>query len=84
MENSIRTRVLTSSYIFVNKGATVREVAKIVGCSKSTVHKDFTERLPTIDYNLYKKVKELLDYNKQIRHIRGGEATKKRYESTDK
>ncbi len=84
MENTIKTRVLTSSYIFVNKGATVREVAKIVGCSKSTVHKDFTERLPTIDHNLYKKVKELLDYNKQIRHIRGGEATKRRYEETEK
>ena len=80
MENLIKTRVLTSSQIFLKQGATVREVAKIVGCSKSTVHKDFTERLPKIDSILYDKVKELLDYNKQIRHIRGGEATKKRYE----
>jgi putative DeoR family transcriptional regulator (stage III sporulation protein D) len=80
MENDIKTRVLTSSYIFLNQGSTVREVAKIVGCSKSTVHKDFTERLPKIDYKLYEKVKELLDFNKQIRHIRGGEATRKRYQ----
>lgn len=80
MENTIKARVLNSSHIFLKEGATVREVAKIVGCSKSTVHKDFTERLPKIDSILYNKVKELLDYNKQIRHIRGGEATKKRYE----
>ncbi len=80
MENVIKQRVLTSSQIFINNGATVREVAKIVGCSKSTVHKDFTERLPKIDSILYNRVKELLDYNKQIRHIRGGEATRKRYE----
>jgi len=80
MENVIRTRVLNSSQIFLTKSLTVREVAKIVGCSKSTVHKDFTERLPKIDALLFEKVKELLSYNKQIRHIRGGAATKKRYE----
>lgn len=80
MENDIKTRVLTSSYIFLNQNSTVREVAKLVGCSKSTVHKDFTERLPRIDQKLYERVKQLLDFNKQIRHIRGGEATKKRYE----
>lgn len=83
MENDIKTRVLTSSYIFLNQNSTVREVAKIVGCSKSTVHKDFTERLPRIDQKLYERVKELLDFNKQIRHIRGGEATRKRYELTN-
>jgi len=80
MDNEIKTRVLTSSHIFLNKTSTVREVAKIVGCSKSTVHKDFTERLPKIDPGLYEKVKELLNFNKQIRHIRGGEATKKKYQ----
>jgi len=80
MDSIIKERVLNASYLFLNKSSTVREVAKIIGCSKSTVHKDFTERLPKIDNSLFEKVKELLDFNKQIRHIRGGEATKKRYE----
>ncbi|HHU55842.1 MAG TPA: stage III sporulation protein D [Acholeplasmataceae bacterium] len=80
MDNEIKTRVLTSSHIFLKKASTVREVAKIMGCSKSTVHKDFTERLPKIDPGLYEKVKELLNFNKQIRHIRGGEATRRKYE----
>lgn len=80
MDSIIKERVLNASFLFLNKSSTVREVAKLIGCSKSTVHKDFTERLPKIDNSLFEKVKELLDYNKQIRHIRGGEATKKRYE----
>lgn len=50
-----------------------------MGCSKSTVHKDLTERLPEINRQLFEKVKELLEYNKSIRHIRGGESTKLRY-----
>ena len=80
MDSVIKERVLNASYLFLNQSSTVRDVAKIIGCSKSTVHKDFTERLPKIDNSLFQKVKELLDFNKQIRHIRGGEATKKRYE----
>lgn len=83
MDSIIKERVLNASYLFLNKSSTVREVAKLIGCSKSTVHKDFTERLPKIDNSLFIKVKELLDYNKQIRHIRGGEATRKRYETSE-
>lgn len=59
---------------------TVREVAKIIGYSKSTVHNDISIRLKSIDYNLYLQIKELLDYNKKVRHIRGGEATKRKYQ----
>ncbi len=79
MANSIDSRVLKGAYLFVKNGSTVREVAKTLGCSKSTVHKDFTERLQYIDDELYLKVKNLLEYNKQVRHIRGGESTRRRY-----
>ena len=65
--------------IILKEKITVREVAKIVGCSKSTVHKDLTERLPYIDFALYEEVKDLLDYNKTVRHIRGGLSTKLKY-----
>ncbi len=58
---------------------TVREVAKLVGFSKSTVHHDITTKLIDLDYDLFKKVRDLLDYNKKIRHIRGGEATRLKY-----
>ncbi len=63
--------------------STVREAARIFGVSKSTVHKDVTERLPKIRPQLAKLVREILDINKAERHIRGGEATKKKYERTN-
>ncbi len=53
---------------------------KIIGYSKSTVHHDLTTKLEKIDYTLYLKVKELLEYNKKVRHLRGGEATKLKYQ----
>ena len=61
-------------------GATVREAAKNFGLSKSTVHKDVTEKLSYINPPLYSAVREILDKNKSERHIRGGEATKIRYD----
>ncbi len=79
MDNSIDERVYQAAKIFLDHFSTVREVAKKMGCSKSTIHKDFTERLPELNFELYKKVKDLLDYNKKVRHIRGGEATRRRY-----
>lgn len=71
--------VILGEYIIENK-ATVRQTAKIFGISKSTVHKDVSERLKTVKPSLYKEVKTILDINKQERHIRGGEATKRKYE----
>ena len=65
-------------YIIENK-ATVRAAAKQFGISKSTVHKDLTERLKTVNPALYHQVRELLDINKAERHIRGGMATRKKY-----
>lgn len=65
-------------YIIENK-ATVRAAASRFGISKSTVHKDLSERLPAINRGLYQQVKEILNENKAERHIRGGIATRKKY-----
>lgn len=67
-------------YIVENK-ATVRRAAKQFGVSKSTVHKDVSQRLKYIDSGLYRDVKNVLAVNKAQRHIRGGLATKHKYES---
>ena len=75
----INERCIEMAEIILKEKITVREVAKIVGCSKSTVHKDLTERLPYIDFALYEEVKDLLDYNKTVRHIRGGLSTNLKY-----
>lgn len=58
---------------------TVRKAAKAFCVSKSTAHKDVSERLRTIDYRLYLRVKKILDRNFSVRHIRGGEATRQKY-----
>ncbi len=71
--------ILFADYIITNR-ATVREAAKHYGISKSTVHKDVTARLYRIDRSLWENVREILNYNKAQRHIRGGLATKRKYE----
>jgi putative DeoR family transcriptional regulator (stage III sporulation protein D) len=58
---------------------TVRQTAEIFGISKSTVHKDVSERLPRISEELAEEVRSILDRNKAERHLRGGEATRKKY-----
>ena len=73
-------RVLEEAYYIAETGATVRDTAKIFHVGKSTVHKDVTERLMGIDKYLYKQVRKILDKNLSERHIRGGEATKRKYE----
>lgn len=79
MKDYIRKRVLeVANYIYQTR-ATVRQAARIFGVSKSTVHKDVTERLNEIDENLSNMVKGVLELNKAERHIRGGEATKRKY-----
>jgi putative DeoR family transcriptional regulator (stage III sporulation protein D) len=80
MNEILRQRVISSANIMLASRLTVRDVAKIVGLSKSTIHKDLTEKLPYINYGLYEEVEELLTYNKKIRHIRGGEKTKEKYQ----
>lgn len=71
--------IILGQYIIENK-STVRAAAKEFGISKSTVHKDVSERLPKIQPQLYPEVKKILELNKQERHIRGGLATKRKYE----
>ncbi|MDE6656108.1 MAG: sporulation transcriptional regulator SpoIIID [Anaeroplasmataceae bacterium] len=75
------SRVLEMAYLMLEGRRTVREVAKRIGYSKSTVHHDLTTKLEKIDPLLYEQVKELLDYNKKIRHLRGGEATRLKYQT---
>ena len=65
-------------YIIENQG-TVRSAAKKFGISKSTVHKDLSQRLPTFNSPLYLQVKDVLEQNKAERHIRGGIATREKY-----
>ena len=79
MKDYISERViLLAEYILENK-ATVRKTAKEFNISKSTVHKDVTERLQSVNRDLAKKIKMILDENKAERHIRGGKATKLKY-----
>ena len=79
MDEAIKLRVLHSAKIMIGERLTVREVAKIIGLSKSTIHKDLTEKLKKIDIDLYDEIALLLEYNKKIRHIRGGQKTKEKY-----
>jgi putative DeoR family transcriptional regulator (stage III sporulation protein D) len=79
MRDYIRKRVVDISQYIVDTKATVRQAAAVFGVSKSTVHKDVTERLPRLSKDLARRVKRILERNKAERHIRGGEATKKKY-----
>ncbi|SHK46928.1 sporulation transcriptional regulator SpoIIID [Tepidibacter formicigenes] len=81
MKAYIEERAIVIAKYILEKESTVRETAKTFGVSKSTVHKDVTERLTSINPSLAKKVKKVLDKNKSERHIRGGMATKLKYES---
>ena len=79
MQNDIDKRVCDTAVYIIENRATVRKAARQFGVSKSTVHKDLTERLPRINPSLYQQVRVLLDINKDERHIRGGLATRKKY-----
>jgi putative DeoR family transcriptional regulator, stage III sporulation protein D len=79
LHDYIKERTIKIGLYFVETKNTVRVIAKEFGVSKSTVHKDLTERLPEINPDLANEVKEILEYHKSIRHLRGGEATKIKY-----
>ena len=79
MEDTIEQRACKLAEYIVQTGATVRAAAKHYGVSKSTVHKDLSQRLPQYNRVLYEKVRSVLDRNKAERHIRGGMATKHKY-----
>ncbi|MGE5370513.1 MAG: sporulation transcriptional regulator SpoIIID [Solirubrobacterales bacterium] len=79
MQNYIRKRAVKVGRYILRTSATVRQTAEIFGISKSTVHKDVSERLPRINKELAEEVKKILDKNKSERHLRGGEATRQKY-----
>lgn len=81
MADTIEDRACALAVYMIENGATVRSAANHFGISKSTVHKDLQLRLPRCNRSLYFQVREVLDKNKQERHIRGGLATKNKYQS---
>jgi len=84
VKDYIEERAMEIAEYIINEKATVRQTAKVFGVSKSTVHKDVTERLPKINPLIANQVKGILDKNKAERHIRGGKATKLKYRSSHK
>ncbi len=82
--DSSQERCVILGKFIVENNATVRAAARQFGISKSTVHQDITVKLEKANKALYEEVKSVLDKNKQERHIRGGEATKKKYRELSK
>lgn len=79
MKGYIEERAITIAQYIIDSKATVRQAASRFGVSKSTMHKDMTERLPAINHTLAENVRKVLDINKSERHLRGGMATRAKY-----
>ena len=79
MKDYIEERAISIANYIIESSATVRQTAKQFGISKSTVHKDITERMEQINPILAKEARKVLDVNKSERHIRGGMATREKY-----
>lgn len=79
MVDTIEQRACELAVYMIETGATVRTAAQHFGISKSTVHKDLSQRLPRYNRLLYQQVRHILDTNKAQRHIRGGMATREKY-----
>ena len=80
MTDTIEERACALAVYIIETGATVRSAAEHFGISKSTVHKDLSQRPPKYNKTLYKQVRQVLNLNKAERHIRGGQATRKKYQ----
>ena len=80
MADTIEERACKLAVYIIETGATVRTAAQHYGISKSTVHKDLSQRLPQCNKRLYQQVRQVLDINKAQRHIRGGLATQRKYQ----
>lgn len=78
-EDYIVQRTLEAAIYTIKNKTTVRETAKYLGVSKSTIHKDLKDRLPKIDYKLFEEVDGVISKNKNERHIRGGNATREKF-----
>ncbi len=83
MKDYIEERVLEVAKYIIDSKSTIRKTAKLFGVSKSTIHKDITERLPKINPQIAGAAKEILEFNKAERHIRGGRATKMKYKASN-
>ena len=79
MDRDITARILREAEHIASSGDTLRSTAKLMGISKSTVHKDMSKRLKAIDAELFEEVRAVVENNKALRHIRGGEATRDKY-----
>lgn len=79
MDKRIIDRVILEGDYIIQTGATVRDMALVFGVSKSTVHKDLKDRLVNVDKNMYNKVMKILKYHSCVRHIRGGESTRRKF-----
>lgn len=79
MNDHIYQRVLEIARYIASTKATVRATAEKFGVSKSTVHKDVTERLQAVNAGLFEEVQDVLRHNKDVRHLRGGDATRRKY-----
>ena len=80
MRDDLERRARELAVYLIERRTTIRDAAKHFSVSKSTVHKDLSERLKEIDRSLYVQVKEILEQNKAGRHLRGGDATKRKYQ----
>ncbi|AAK80802.1 MULTISPECIES: sporulation transcriptional regulator SpoIIID [Clostridium] len=83
MKDYIEERVMEVAKYIIESKATIRKTAKVFGVSKSTIHKDMTERLPQINPQIAELAKGVLELNKAERHIRGGKATKMKYKAIE-
>ena len=83
MNRVIIKRTIDEAKYMLDTKKTIREIAQIFNVSKSTVHKDLHERLIEINYDLYKEIDTILKYHIDVRHIRGGESTKKKYKKVN-
>ncbi len=84
MNKEITKRVILEADYIIDKKETIREIAKVFGVSKSTVHKDLHERLKELDIIKFNIVDKILTHHKMIRHLRGGESTKNKYAKLNK
>lgn len=83
MKDYIEQRVLEVAQYIIESKSTIRKTAKEFGVSKSTIHKDMTERLPKLNPEIAKKTHTILEINKAERHIRGGRATQMKYKAIE-
>ncbi len=79
MNKNIKSRILEEADYMIRTRDTVRVLAEVFHVSKSTIHKDLKYRLESLDKQRYEQVNDILKYHREVRHLRGGQSTKKKY-----